>query len=410
MLNRIAPITSDLAVVRDDLQYASYLEEARSLIKLDPPRDSKEGLRLELISFLIEKYESGRYPVGLPDAVSAILFRMTELGLKQKDFGEIIGSESRASEILSRRRALSLDMIRKIHHALRIPAEVLISKSEQPFTDANADLEWDKFPIKEMIRRGWISGDVAAIDPAGSIKQFIRQVSADLLPVFLRRSVHGAGAGATKEMLCAWLTRVVFRARETKTSVKKYEQGSLTEDFLTDVAKLSATDLGPLVARDFLARRGIALIIEPSLPRMKIDGAAILDEDGMPIIGISLRFDRLDSFWFTLAHELAHVVLHLEKHNTTFVDNTEGASEEDRLEQEANVLASESYIPRSVWRYSAAGRTRSAEAIKELANQLCINPAVIAGRIRRESNNYRILGNLLGTGQVRKLFSEVTWR
>jgi HTH-type transcriptional regulator/antitoxin HigA len=230
------------------------------------------------------------------------------------------------------------------------------------------------------------------------------------MPVFLRRSVYGAADTGIREKLYAWLARVVHKAREIQPSLKKYEPGSVTPEFLLDVAKLSATDRGPLVAREYLARRGIPLIIEPALAGTKVDGATVLDDGEKPIIALSIRFDRLDNFWFTLLHELAHVSLHIEKHKSTFVDDTEAISSDDQIEQEANLLAADSFIPRTTWRYSAAPKTRAVADVLELSEQLCISPAIIAGRIRKECGNYRILQSLLGSGQVRELFPEVKWR
>jgi len=349
-----------------------------------------------------------RFPSAAPDPISAIVFRMTELGLKKKDLGEIIGSQPRATEVLSRSRQLTLEMIRKIHTALRIPAEVLIAKDSEGGSPGQT-LNPQAFPVKEMVKRGWLDKHLVETDPDAAVQRFLASISGDFLPVFLRRSVHGQASGYSREKLYAWLARVVFRGRESRASLKKYEKGSVTLDLITDIAKLSASSKGPLIAKDYLARRGIALVIEPALPGTNVDGAAVADKDGTPIIGISVRHDRIDSFWFTLAHELAHVALHLDKYSATFVDDTDSTSEDDVLEQEANAHASEALIPQSIWRYSAAARSRDAESVRLLAQELCIHEAIVAGRIRRESGNYRILHSLLGSGEVRKLFTDTSW-
>ena len=75
---------------------------------------------------LIDNYENEKFPIGFPDPVEAIKFRMEQLGYNQTDLGNIVGLKSRASEILSRKRKLSLEMIRKLHDRLNIPTEVLI--------------------------------------------------------------------------------------------------------------------------------------------------------------------------------------------------------------------------------------------------------------------------------------------
>lgn len=87
---------------------------------------SKQGDEFEILGILIEKYENEHYPIDLPDPIEAIKFRMEQLNYSQKDLANVIGLKSRASEILNRKRKLSLGMIRKIHETLDIPTDVLI--------------------------------------------------------------------------------------------------------------------------------------------------------------------------------------------------------------------------------------------------------------------------------------------
>lgn len=94
----------------------------------DSKKDSNTADELELLSFLIEKYENETNPIELPDPIEAIKFRMEQLGYKQKDLAQAIGLKSRVSEILNKKRKLTLDMIRKLHHELGIPTEVLIKE------------------------------------------------------------------------------------------------------------------------------------------------------------------------------------------------------------------------------------------------------------------------------------------
>ena len=92
----------------------------------DAKKASPEGDELEVLGILIEKYEDVHFPVGLPDPVEAIKFRMEQLGYTQSDLAKVVGLKSRASEILNRKRKLSLDMIRELHDKLKIPTDVLI--------------------------------------------------------------------------------------------------------------------------------------------------------------------------------------------------------------------------------------------------------------------------------------------
>ena len=93
----------------------------------DAPINSKEGDEAELLVLLIENYENEHYPIGPPDPIEAIKFRMEQMGMKKKDLAEVIGYKSRVSEILSRKRKLTLTMIRNLHEKLKIPYESLMT-------------------------------------------------------------------------------------------------------------------------------------------------------------------------------------------------------------------------------------------------------------------------------------------
>ena len=101
-----------------------------ALVRLDKIFDAKpgsaEGDELEILGILIDRYEKIHYPIDFPDPIEAIKFRMEQLGYNQSDLATIIGLKSRASEILSKKRKLTLDMIRNLHDALNIPTDVLI--------------------------------------------------------------------------------------------------------------------------------------------------------------------------------------------------------------------------------------------------------------------------------------------
>ena len=366
----------ELRVIRDELQYAALLEQAKELALSDPLPNSEEAERLALISVLLEKFEETRFKLEVPDPIDAVIYRLAELGLKQKDFAEILGSKSRASEVLTRKRGLTIEMIRTIHERLMIPAEILIGHPKQEEKDAS-DIDWTKFPVREMQKRGWFDMDLAEGKSGEQlIRSFFARTSANRSPVLLRKTLNGVSKEENHYAIYAWIARVMIRARELKNSDSRYIQGSITDEFLKQLAKLSRSDDGPLLAREFLAMKGVILVIEPHLPKTKLDGAAMLDQDGTPIIGLTLRYDRIDYFWFTLMHELVHVQRHLGRQSTAFVDEDD-LSHEDERELEANILAAEAFIPRQIWKSSEAYRTKRSEAVVKLANALMIHPAIV---------------------------------
>ena len=98
----------------------------RMEIIFDSKCGSKHGDDLEILGILIDNYENKHFPIGFPDPIEAIKFRMEQLNYDQTDLAKIIGLKSRASEILNRKRKLSLEMIRQLNSKLNIPTEVLI--------------------------------------------------------------------------------------------------------------------------------------------------------------------------------------------------------------------------------------------------------------------------------------------
>ena len=110
--------------IKTKKDYTQALQRLQSIF--DAKKGSRDGDELEVFSMLIEKYEDEHFPVGLPDPVEAIKFRMEQLGYTQTDLAKVVGLKSRASEILSKRRKLSLEMIRELHDKLNIPTDVLI--------------------------------------------------------------------------------------------------------------------------------------------------------------------------------------------------------------------------------------------------------------------------------------------
>ena len=110
--------------IKTDLDYQNAL--ARLELIFDAKLGSKNGDELEILGILIDNYENEHFPIGLPDPVEAIKFRMEQLDYNQSDLANIFGVKSRASEILNKKRKLSLEMIRQLHSKLNIPTEVLI--------------------------------------------------------------------------------------------------------------------------------------------------------------------------------------------------------------------------------------------------------------------------------------------
>ena len=396
----------DIKVIKTEQQHQDYLERIHSLMLMMPPTRSDEHEELELLITIVEAYENSKYPIEPPDPIDAILFRMHEKGLKQIDLVPYLGTRSRVSEILSRKRPLTVSMIKALSIGLGISTDTLIGINSDDNQSHEEGVDWSKFPLKEMINRGWISENGNALKSSAEdiIKGFINQLGWQSGSLSFKRTLSGdAYSPSTQYALYAWVSRVVQQARKKKSSLGIFDPNMLSASFLRDLAQLSWFENGPLLAIEFLEKHGIAIIIEPSLKGTRIDGAALKDIDGQPIIGLSLRYDRLDNFWFTLLHEVAHIWKHV--HNEeTFLDDLD-ASSDDKKESEANRLAREAFIPRAVWKRSDAYITPTKENIDILSRELKITPAIIAGRLRRELGNYRLFADLIGQGEVSRILS-----
>ena len=127
------------------------------------------------------------------------------------------------------------------------------------------------------------------------------------------------------------------------------------------------------------------------------------------MIGLTLRHDRLDNFWFCLMHELVHVDRHFTAAASRFYDDLDSDSARDAREEEADQLGGQALISDEEWANAPVRSVHSVDAVLDLATGLRIHPAIVAGRVRHESHRFRVFSQLLGQGQVRQLFPEVQW-
>ena len=117
-----------ISPIKTEKDYQNALNRLEDIF--DAGKGTEEGDELEILSILIDQYEKENFPIGMPDPIEAIKFRMEQMGMKQKDLAEVVGFKSRVSEILNKKRKLTLDMIRKLSTALNIPTEVLVQEYE----------------------------------------------------------------------------------------------------------------------------------------------------------------------------------------------------------------------------------------------------------------------------------------
>jgi len=392
-------------IIKCDHEYELALEHIDKL--MDAKIGTPEGDELELFVSLVERYEQDKYPIGFPDPIEAIKFRMEQDGLKQRDLLPYIGSRAKVSEVLSGKRSLSLRMVRALNKGLNIPAEVLLQEKDAVIADETLDLEWDKFPIAEMIRRDWVNFKGSVHDAREQAEELLQDfkclLKEDHIRNALLRQHVRSGSGMDRYALLAWCVKVLMLAQQE--SVSKYSRGTITKQFMQRLVNLSYLDEGPMLAKEFLQKNGIHLIVLRHLPRTHLDGAAMSLPDGTPVIALTLLRDRLDNFWFTLCHELAHVAKHMSKEvSDVFVDDLQFKPEDDPREKEADTFAADSLISKKVWDEISKQKNIKPVYVVYWANRLRVHPAIVAGRIRWEKNNHKILTNLVGCGEVRSIF------
>ena len=395
----IRPVNSEQA-------YDEAIERIESLWGAES--GTPEGDELDVLLTLVGVYEQENHAVPPPTPIEAISFVMEQRDMKQVDLVPYIGSRSKVSEVLRGKRTLSLSMIRSLHTHLSIPAEILISEGMN-FPIDGEDVKWDSFPVTEIVKRGLVTG----LDPKAQAEEIMRELASQACTdsYFTEQNHACLRQGARRNekddsySVDAWILGILALSEKIETGVK-FNQNILDKSIIGKVVCLSGLKDGPLRAKEFLQNKGIKLVAVPHFKQTYLDGAALLNKKGESIIALSLRYDRLDNFWFTLAHELAHLALGhaYSVEGQCIIDDLDLIEPQNEIENEADELARESLIPDQLWTSHSARKTGKSKDIVDLASKADIHKSIIAGRIRYERNNFRILWPHVGTGMVRKLF------
>jgi HTH-type transcriptional regulator / antitoxin HigA len=302
-----------------------------------------------------------------------------------------------------RYRSISLGNLIRVARTLGVRLTVDISNPlEEPWLPSYemSSVELQKV-LKHARTHGWF--DKADQSDESGISQ-LRRTVAEHVGDYGTPSLLRTGLNVTDHtgdwLLLAWKAQVTRNALQFMQR-NRIKYRPLDVSWLKDLVRLSALDDGPVHARVLLAQHGIILVTEPQIVGMKIDGAAFL-VDEIPVIGMTLRLDTIDNFWFTLLHEVAHVILHYRTGLAAgFFDDVDNP-EIDELEAEANQFASSMLIPDEQWKRSPARISKIPGPIERFAEQLGIAPAIVFGRVRMERQDYKLFSDKIGRGQIRK--------
>lgn len=335
-------------------------------------------------------------------------------GITQQGLAERLGLKPQQIQRyeVNRYASASLARLSEVSDALGLDLSIIpnVQKDGSNASSASFDMEFDKSIIKEAVKRQWISH---------SSDERIQDVSRIFYTWFSGLERLSSGSALHKrsfrrtstlhaQSLCAWEARILEKGHKSRPQA--IFSLSCQADLLGELREVSCSKSKLNTLPDLLGSYGISIAFERHLPKTYVDGAAFWMEEGYPLVGMSLRYDRLDNFWFVLMHELAHIFLHMHGNdNGHFVDEElefdsplEG-SDKNQQEIEANEFALAALIPSEIWENSLIRFAQTEDEVVAFANRCKVSPSVVAGRLRRE-RGYQVFTNLIGQGEVRNVF------
>lgn len=251
---------------------------------------------------------------------------------------------------------------------------------------------------KELVARHWLK----TVDDDSSLATVFFDLPLSKQPTLFRKS-----AKADENLLAIWQARARAEA-EYRCLAEEYPAfAGLTKENLRKLALLSVDPQAVRQLPSILVKFGIILVYVYALPGMSADGAVFHLSTGHPVIAMSLRFPRLDYFWFTLLHELAHLVLHADQLKEPVFFDVEISDEKDRAERAANRLAKDSMVDRESWRSCAPKYDTSDRAVHAYAAEQGVHPSLIAGLLRKESGNYKRYSSIITEHDVREIIFQL---
>lgn len=341
--------------------------------------------------------DTQRRPARLVKPGDILREELEERGWSQQEFADIIGKPYQAvSEIVNGKKEITPDTAIRFAEALGTSPELWLNM-EGSYRLAIAALDrhddsvsraaslYQAAPVRELIKRGWIRSEVDIHDLERELLAFLGISRLDQMgQIAAQFRVSQARSPRPNSLVC-WLRRAELIAPETQA--KAYSREVLTRA-IPDLPKLSR-DPGQV---EFVGRRlselGVRMIMVPHLDKTYVDGCAFWLDDAAPVIALSLRFNRLDNFWFTLMHELAHIVLHSADGTVPFVDEELEKKASNSYESQANNQARDWLIPQPEYRrFVETHRGRyTIRSVQDFAFELGIAPGIVVGRLHHDQH------------------------
>lgn len=343
-------------------------------------------------------------------------------GWSQRVLAIVLGvDETGVNKVVADKRPVTAEMAITLEEVFGVPADKFL-ELQRSFDLAKARLVarpdpkratraslFGGLPIAEMIRRGWLAVDdvrnVAAVE--SELTKFFGAESVDEIEILPHAAKKTAVAESTTPIQLAWLYRV--RQIASEMIVAQYSPFSIQRAVASLKPLTSAAEEVRKVPR-ILAEAGIRFVLVESLPNAKIDGVCFWLSDNAPVIGMTMRHDRIDNFWFVLRHELEHAI-HGHGRSAVSIDvdmeaetiNADPSiAEEERI---ANTAAAEFCVPsKTMDSFIARKHPFFAERdILGLAATLKVHPGLVAGQLQRRTQRYDRFRNHLA--KVRSLIA-----
>jgi len=330
-------------------------------------------------------------------------------GWTQNDLAEVMGRPAQAiSEIITGKKQITAETAIELGEAFGVDAafwstlqsnyNLHQARQQKSAHDvARRSQLHSATPLLELIKRGWLSitRKSPIEDQESAVCAFlgISSIGARAeLSISFRSSEHRGPDWTAK---VAWAKRVEHLAAPQTAKLPKFSMAAL-EKAIPKLLKLAATEDGITQVPAFLAKLGIGFIVLPHLPKTYLDGA-ILPVDGHPVVALSLRYDRIDNFWFTLLHELAHCL----RGDYVFIE--QNGEDED----EADAQAAEWLVPSSAFKafQKAAAPDYTAAAIETFAAQIGRHPGIVVGQLQRRVPEFGYAKGRAALVKVRPLLS-----
>lgn len=319
---------------------------------------------------------------------------ISELGMNQAELAQRMGRPVQAiSEIMSGGKAIVPETALQLERVTNVPAHIwtglesqyrllLARHQDEKHIESQVALVAD-FPYKELSKLGWVGETRKKIERVRELCRFfgvdsLQQVRAvvDYAPAFR------VGAGkASGNALAAWLRMAALQAMRIETAPldRKKLQSAIPE-----LRKLTLVEPGVFQPklRELLAGLGVALVVQPHLPKTYVHGATFWLTPDKAVIVMTIRGKWADVFWFSFFHELAHVLKHGKRE--TFLEDGKPTRERVELENEADAFAGETLIPEEPFSAFIAAGDFSKAAISQFARGIEINPGVVTGRLQHD--------------------------